>query len=295
MQAEATWFASAPVPIRPFLPKVIRAELPDAAGYAIEYLPLVPLNELFVFGRLPAKVWRKIFRACDHYLCAARSVPVPAPPARIDDKRADGNTLAADPIERLYRAKTVERLDTFARQTGIDLDLGWRFGGRALPSLHRIAEDAAALALSQPAVPSFLHGDLCFSNILFDFRADRIKLIDPRGLDAEGRITPFGDLRYDMAKLAHSVLGLYDVIIAGRYVLQARGHDLDFEVYQPNPGDVGDAFRGTRFAGRTPLAWNAMPIMVLLFLSMLPLHVDHPPRQRALMANALRLYEEMFA
>jgi hypothetical protein len=30
--------------------------------------------------------------------------------------------------------------------------------------------------------------------------------------------------------------------------------------------------------------------MVLLFLSMLPLHADSPARQRALMANAIRLY-----
>ena len=120
-----------------------------------------------------------------------------------------------------------------------------------------------------------------------------MKLIDPRGLDADGRITPFGDFRYDIAKLAHSVLGLYDVIVAGRYTLQGSGHDLAFEVFPESRADIADAFRGTAFAGRPPQAWDAQPIMVLLFLSMLPLHVDNPPRQRALMANALRLYQEM--
>jgi hypothetical protein len=32
--------------------------------------------------------------------------------------------------------------------------------------------------------------------------------------------------------------------------------------------------------------------MVLLFLSMLPLHADDPRRQQALMANGIRLYLE---
>ncbi|MDB5892615.1 MAG: hypothetical protein JWQ88_146 [Rhodoferax sp.] len=301
MQAEASWFAAAPVAVRPYLPNFISAELPElpgssgssgssappghgaVAGYAIEYLPLVPLNELFVFGRLPGKVWRRIFRACDRFLCAARGVPVPAPIARATD-----GAMA----ERLYRSKTAERLTLFARQTGVDLDAPWRLGGRALPSLRRMAEDAADLAMAHAPAASFVHGDFCFSNILFDFRSDRVKLIDPRGLDADGRITPFGDFRYDVAKLAHSVLGLYDVIVAGRYTLKGSGHDIDFEVWHANPADIGAVFRGMAFAGRSAEAWDAQPIMVLLFLSMLPLHVDNPPRQRALMANALRLYQE---
>jgi len=33
-------------------------------------------------------------------------------------------------------------------------------------------------------------------------------------------------------------------------------------------------------------------VMVLLFLSMLPLHADDPRRQQALMANGIRLYLE---
>lgn len=282
MHAEATWFEAAPAPIRSFLPQLISAHETGKSGYSIEYLPLMSLNELYVFGRLPEKVWKKMFRACDQYLRAAQRVPVL-------------QVLGTDFASRFYREKTTLRLDAFSRQSGIDLRKPWRFNGRALPSLRQMAEEAIAAASDMAPVASFVHGDFCFSNILFDFRSGRIKLIDPRGLDADGNITSFGDLRYDVAKLAHSVLGLYDVIIAGRFHLSLRDHDVDFEVFQPAAPMVRDTFRHMQFAGRTAEEWNCLPIMVLLFLSMLPLHVDNPLRQRALMANCMRMFEEMRA
>lgn len=45
--------------------------------------------------------------------------------------------------------------------------------------------------------------------------------------------------------------------------------------------------------GLTPT--DVMPLTVLLFLSMLPLHADNPQRQLALLANALRLYADLIA
>ncbi|MGB9107070.1 MAG: hypothetical protein WCC39_00145, partial [Telluria sp.] len=135
-------------------------------------------------------------------------------------------------------------------------------------------------------------GDFCFSNILFDFRAGRVKTIDPRGTDALGRPSRFGDLRYDLGKLAHSVLGLYDFIVAGFYLLQADGQNLAFRVLSERCLPVQRLFVHTQFAGRTPDQWQCHPVMVLLFLSMLPLHADDPRRQQALMANGIRLYLE---
>eukprot|EP01034_Spumella_vulgaris_P006135 gene6135-biopygen5401 len=51
---------------------------------------------------------------------------------------------------------------------------------------------------SVPLVPGVMHGDLCFSNILFDTRSDCIKLIDPRGLNFRDEPRLVGDLRYDL-------------------------------------------------------------------------------------------------
>lgn len=249
-----------------------------AAGYQLEYLHLATLNELYVFGRLPEAVWRRIFGACDDYLRAALAVP--------------STPLAPDAGRETYVDKTLRRLHDYAGQAGVDLDAPWSFNGRRAPSLHAIAGDAGAALLRGQEVPAFLHGDFCFSNILFDFRAGRIKMVDPRGTDALGRPSRFGDLRYDLAKLAHSVLGLYDFIVAGFYLLRSEGQALHFRVLSERCAPVQRLFCSTLFAGRLPVQWQCYPAMVLLFLSMLPLHADDPRRQQALMANGIRLYLE---
>ena len=231
-----------------------------------------------MFGRLPERVWRRILRACDAYLRTASSLPA-AP-------------LDPDCARQTYVDKTLLRLEAYAARADIDLDAPWTLNGQPAPSLRAIAREAGEALLAAQAVPSFLHGDFCFSNILFDFRAGRVKTIDPRGTDALGRPCPFGDLRYDLGKLAHSVLGLYDFIVAGFYLLRSEGRQLHFRLLSERCLPVQRLFMSTEFAGRKPAQWQCHPVMVLLFLSMLPLHADDPRRQQALMANGIRLYLE---
>ena len=354
--AEAEWFERAPRSVKPFLaPYIGRTDEGCGCGYQLEYLHLATLNELYVFGRLPERVWARIFRAADAFLRTAQAVPLDQPPA-------------LDAIRQAYREKTLSRLAAYAAAAGCDLDAGWALNGVRTPSLRVIAEQASAAVDAGMAEPSFLHGDFCFSNILFDFRAGRVKTIDPRGTDASGRPSRFGDLRYDIGKLAHSVLGLYDHIVAGHFVLEdddrhgeeqgerpglqkssagsaqfgeqrnlqlsgdldghgkggprrqggmqpaapprspagsslhglrdnslpglPPGHALRFQVLAQRSAPIRALFLATPFAGRLPTAWDCYPVMVLLFLSMLPLHADAPLRQRALLANAIRVYLE---
>jgi hypothetical protein len=291
IMAEASWFEQAPAQIKPFLaPYICRINgSGDTAScaYQLEYLHLATLNELYVFGRLPERVWRRIFHACDAYLRTASSLAPDSAPDCAPDP-----ALAPDWVRQTYLDKTLQRLAAYASQADIDLDAPWTLDGRAVPSLRAITHEAAAVLLAAPPAQSFLHGDFCFSNILFDFRAGRVKTIDPRGTDALGRPSRFGDLRYDLAKLAHSVLGLYDFIVAGCYLLQVDGQNLGFRVLSERCLPVQRLFVHTSFAGRLPAQWQCYPAMVLLFLSMLPLHADDPRRQQALMANSIRLYLE---
>jgi len=298
IMAEASWFEQAPVPIKPFLaPYICRTTEDDGNGgacaYQLEYLHLAALNELYVFGRLPERVWRRIFRACDAYLRIAASLAA-APPdaARLEGAQSDSTQSSPDLVRQTWVDKTLQRLDRYASQAGIDLDAPWTLNERPAPPLRAIAEHAGVALVAAAPVPAFLHGDFCFSNILFDFRAGRVKMVDPRGTDALGRPSRFGDLRYDLGKLAHSVLGLYDFIIAGFYLLRADGPDLQFRVLSERCLAVQRLFMATSFAGHRPAQWQCHPAMVLLFLSMLPLHADDPRRQQALMANGIRLYLE---
>ncbi|MDR5735937.1 hypothetical protein QCE47_26830 [Caballeronia sp. LZ025] len=280
--AEASWFENAPPTVRAFLPNLIEVGSGEQIFYSLEYLPLAALNELYVFGCLPEKVWTKIFRACDTFFTASGKLPVP-PEARLDRQELDA----------LYRGKTLSRLEKFGAETGVSLRDSWIINGEPVPGLMDMAEEASSAVLASTRhVSAFIHGDFCFSNVLFDFRGGKVKLIDPRGLNSSGELTVFGDFRYDVAKLAHSVLGLYDFIIAGRWDGAIEGRKVRFELPMQATHEVRDVFASTLFRGRTPAEWDCYPIMVLLFLSMLPLHADDERRQAGLMSNALRLYLE---
>ena len=98
-----------------------------------------------------------------------------------------------------------------------------------------------------------------------------------------------------MAKLAHSVIGLYDFIIAGRYAIESDSdgyESIRFEIDQ-RLASVQKIFLDVPFIADVPVR-EIMPLTVLLFLSMLPLHNDRPERQKAMLLNAVRLYKEFF-
>ena len=139
---------------------------------------------------------------------------------------------------------------------------------------------------------SIMHGDFCFSNILYDFRSQSIKVIDPRGIDFENNISNEGYLIYDLAKYFHSIIGLYDFIIAGNYKVECDNNNkFNFDIYRPDYiKEIQNQFLKTKINGISINQKSIFATMIHLFLSMLPLHKDDKKRQQALAANALRLY-----
>jgi hypothetical protein len=125
---------------------------------------------------------------------------------------------------------------------------------------------------------------------------DSIKVVDPRGLSEVGLPTNYGDLRYDLAKLTHSVIGLYDFIMAGafdlEFTLSEEQCSFDLVIHaDERVKSIQDVYMShTFFANTSPR--SVIPLTVLLFLSMLPLHSDDKNRQMALLANAMRLYSD---
>jgi hypothetical protein len=288
--AEYSWFRALPVALRPFVPHLI--DHGTEAGnpyYVLEYMPLPPLNEVYVHGRNPVFYWDKIFGLCSHFLnsCSRQALNE----EQLQKVDADAREMAGD--------KTWARLDRYVSESGYPgLDVPQRINGTDVPSLRLIVNDCIERLGGMPSIPGILHGDFCLSNILFDSRIDRIKVIDPRGLNARGQICMIGDLRYDLAKLTHSVIGLYDYIIAGAFDitvdLRADRCDLDLRIHaDERVAKVQEAFLKRRFLPDTDVV-DIMPMTIMLFLSMLPLHSDKPQRQTALLANALRLYAQYF-
>jgi len=94
-----------------------------------------------------------------------------------------------------------------------------------------------------------------------------------------------------LAKLFHSAIGCYDLIIAGRYSINGdaiRFYDKDRLQL------VEQAFDEVFCSAESFISKNELTaINVHLFLSMLPLHHDRPERQLAMVMNAKRLYKKL--
>jgi molybdopterin-guanine dinucleotide biosynthesis protein A len=279
MASESHWFENIPPDLKIYTPHYLKqTHNGEFSGYDIEYLYLPVLNELFVFGDLPFRTWKTILRACEEFmLIAGRHQPNEVPN-----------------INSLYDEKLWQRLNSYCQIQNMDIAQTWNLNGQILPSLEEVAKNCLAkIKLSNSRV-SVVHGDFCFSNILYDFRLQAVRCIDPRG-HLEDNITMYGDARYDLAKLCHSIIGGYDHIIAGNFSWQSNAsYEVEFELFTDPVADKIESYLlENGFANLDLIKDGIYAIMITLFLSMLPLHNDKPQRQRAFLANALRLYAKL--
>jgi hypothetical protein len=282
--AEAMWLKNSPLNLKPFIPSLWDyGEEGNKAYYEIEYFYLNTLADLYVFGHQPLFVWKNIFKACNLFVTTCLK------------NRYKADIELSSFNDKLYSIKTFARLKTYALHENINLDHPWIINGVKVPSLNEIVlEMNTSIHYPESKHLCIMHGDFCFSNILYNFKTKSIKVIDPRGIDFDGEETIYGDVRYDVAKLAHSVLGLYDFIIAGSFTYKEIScYTLKFEIQKESHiTEIQDHFKSLTFGDMNLDQLNTYPILVHLFLSMLPLHNDHPKRQKAMLANALKIYAE---
>lgn len=265
--------------------KSVKIDYPQVDGqfsYSLEFLPLLPLNELYVHGLNTTEFWQHIFQLLKEFFSMAN---------QSDVHRHIETGFAKSYAEDLYHKKTLKRLYAYADDADVDLNQPVIYDETMLGSTLEIAQDCIDKALALPNTVSVMHGDLCFSNIMYDMRGRRVKVFDPRGTDSNGNFSIFGNASYDLAKLTHSVIGMYDFIIAGRYEIidSPSGSDIRFDIDKRLEQIQQEFFAGTWVNDMT--TESIMPAVVLLFLSMLPLHADRPDRQRAMLLNAYRLYK----
>lgn len=284
IKAEAEWFMALPARIKPMTPAFYgKEENESSVSYSLEYLPMTPLNELYVYGRHSFSFWEQICRLYDNWFTLAANF-------------SDYSTEQLVPErEKLIQDKTLIRLEKFSRDNNFDINKPLNFNNKELPSLQSIARECISKSIGLMPIPGVLHGDLCFSNVLYDARNRRIRVIDPRGVsNSTGLI---GDMRYDLAKLMHSFIGLYDFIIAGHFSCErTAAYSWVFSIHTPiHISEIVQSFFKIEFREFPDSAiQESIADVILLFISMLPLHADNLERQEALMCNALRLYDEYY-
>ena len=166
--------------------------------------------------------------------------------------------------------------------------------GREVPNIPalwgRLERDVDRLA--ENVQGTVVHGDFCLSNILYDLRSRICKLLDPRG--SFGAAGIYGDPRYDVAKLYHSIYGLYDFITNDLFHVSIDQARVKLDIRsRPQHRQIQERFEKVFFS-----EFDRREILLitgLLFASMPALHYDAPRRQLAMYARALELFGELYS
>jgi dTDP-glucose pyrophosphorylase len=280
LEDELTWYLELPDRLKVLTPRLIsHRRINGRLEVTQEYYGYPSLAELFVFGEMPPEFWASVLRRLFAVLAEFGRHP---------------GELSTAHFREIYLGKTMNRMDRLRKQ-----DDRWRrlldresvrFNRRDLPTPRVLGArlEAACLSLASSAHTCVIHGDFCFSNILFDINTQVVRLIDPRGRFGVRGI--HGDPRYDVAKLRHSVVGLYDYMVADLFSLkEVREGEFEGAVLRSNDNAaVVERFEElVQFAGFQ--SREVRLIEGLLFLSMVPLHADHPPRQTMMFLKGLEM------
>lgn len=138
-----------------------------------------------------------------------------------------------------------------------------------------------------------MHGDLCFNNILYDINSNIIRLIDARGSFGDGCKGIYGDIKYDLAKITHSVIGQYDYIVNNIFKLEINNNAINYFIPKRKNYEFLKALN-LNLIKNMGFNWkDIMFIVGLLFVSMTPLHDDNLDRQIVMYAHGVKILNEV--
>lgn len=286
---EMKWYMELPKALRYMAPRVFDYSFAKTEPFMeMEYYSYPALNDVYLYGNLDLSVWKRVFQAIGNVvrqMHSHRFQPV------------DEGQLARR-MRTMYEEKTRARLEPvledprFARfcSDWVTINGETYMGvGRCLEVLPQLAEAVDMYSIDFFTV---IHGDLCLSNILYDRRNSFIRIIDPRG--DFGEVGIFGDMRYDLAKLCHSLEGDYDFMVNG--LIDSKWTADGFE-FAPQ---LDDRHRSVKqlfhkwFVSDFGEYYNQIRLIEsLLFLSMVPLHADRFQSQETFLARGLEIFNDV--
>jgi NDP-sugar pyrophosphorylase family protein len=132
------------------------------------------------------------------------------------------STTTENLCKDFYYKKTMSRISLFQKENP-NFKFPKIINGKSVPSLKKLLEQIPWSRLFT-GIPSFIHGDLQFQNILYSRKLGEFLLIDWRQ-DFAGNIE-VGDLYYDLAKLYGGIIMNYDYIMKDLYNFHQDGNNV---------------------------------------------------------------------
>lgn len=280
---EIKWYLKLPADIEYVRPRIFSYSVSYTEPYvSMEYYSYHTIHELFLYGDLSKTQWVDIFNRIHFVLNDFKRY-------KLTD---EGITKS---LKNMYLDKTKQRFDKLKKDTRYKMffEKTIKINGvkyKSLNEIQQIIEEIVPKYLYNLKTFNIIHGDLCFANIMVDNTFSFIKLIDPRGKFGEYDI--YGDPRYELAKLFHSVDGKYDFIIKdlfnvsynlqeGEILYEILDRKRDYDLYKifckVFANEIKDCLKEIEL------------IESLLFLSMIPLHGESLNHQMVMLATGLEI------
>lgn len=246
---EYNWFMNLPDKIAVRTPKIFSKDLfAQRSWYKMEKILAPSLREIYLFLDNSEETWSDIFDAAFDNLNAM-------------EEYGQHNSFITSVLDKTKdRVKKIE-----------------------IPIHNKLVNEFIDLLqnnIGRYNRPSLMHGDYCFSNLLYDFQGNQIKMIDPRG-------DLFGDHYYEVAKLCQSILFDYDFIDAELYVRENG----TFKLYNNGKTGIKQVFKNkmNKYYSEDEQKYILL-ICASLFLSLIPLHSHNPSNQEIYYAIFVDIY-----
>ncbi len=279
---EINWYKEIPDDILHLIPKKSDSSTRDKPFIKLEYIKHPTLSELWLYSEFPTDFWKEIMKELFKIIQKFKKYNL---------------NVTKQEYHSMYYEKTLNRIDEVIRENQLFREIFEQdfifMNNKKLKNWNLLKDEIKEKIneIYKEEDNCLIHGDLYFANILYNSEKNVFKLIDPRGRwgNALG-----GDIKYDIAKIRHSVVGCFDIITNGLYSIKYEGkNEINFNVYKPknyeticNELDIN-----------IKKNWNLDEIKMiegLLFISMLPLHNDNVERQLTFFCIGLERLNEIF-
>lgn len=289
LEKEIAWYLNIPNKLRVYVPQLIDYNaVKGDTFYELEYVNFSPIHELFLYTMPDLPDWEKLFKNIFNMI---ERFKLYSTKARFNTEKHLENILIAKTNERINMLLEGENKgfwENVLKQSSIKIN------GVTYKNYPLLVDDIYNFVKKQIVPTSrqywqVIHGDLFFGNMLYDINSDTLKVIDPRGNFGIDGV--YGDIRYDIAKLNHSVIGKYDFIVNGLYAItQESNKEFEYIMYDSEAKHNALETLFKEFIEKNKFNHEEINVITgLLFLSMIPLHKENFENQKMFYFKAIEM------